>query len=278
LTINLLKEIQAKDAFQIICYENNTAAFFSNSVLLVEGDSDLIYIKEVARLLNSEWNFDIKNIPIISINGKSNIKRFVEFYNFFQIKCYCIVDSDVLIDGFEKFDVSEEIKLQRSNLLTVIDKLADEKGVEADLPRDKIKEIVRRYTWKDSFNRLKIIGQKISKGEAVTPEELIEIEFLFAEETNNRRRQIFTDKEIVVEGKADLLQALRSQNIFILSHGAIESYYPNGIVGDDKPTKALNAINFLKEQAGCKVHLPTITIGEEVKCELEIIYEKIFEA
>ena len=40
LTINLLKEIQAKDAFQIICYENNTAAFFSNRVLLVEGDSD----------------------------------------------------------------------------------------------------------------------------------------------------------------------------------------------------------------------------------------------
>lgn len=183
-----------------------------------------------------------------------------------------------MIDGFEKFEVSEEIKLQRSTLLTVIDKLADEKGVEADLPRDKIKEIVRRYTWKDSFNRLKIIGQKISKGEVVSPEELIEIEFLFAEETNNRRRQIFTDKEIVVEGKNDLLQALRSQNIFILSHGAIESYYPNGIVGDDKPTKALNAINFLKEQAVCKVHLPTITIGEEVKCELEIIYEKIFEA
>ncbi|MEO6135490.1 MAG: TOPRIM nucleotidyl transferase/hydrolase domain-containing protein, partial [Ginsengibacter sp.] len=278
LTINLLKEIQAKDAFQIICYENNTAAFFSNRVLLVEGDSDLIYIKEVARLLNSEWNFDIKNIPIISINGKSNIKRFIEFYNFFQIKCYCIVDSDALIDGFEKFEVSEEIKLQRSSLLTVIDKLADEKGVEADLSRDKIKEVVRRYTWKDSFNRLKIIGQKISKGEPVTPEELIEIEFLFAEETNNRRRQIFTDKEILVEGKSELLQALRIQNIFILSHGAIESYYPNGIVGDDKPTKALNAINFLKEQENCKIHLPTIKIGDEVKCELEIIYEKIFEA
>lgn len=278
LTINLLKEIEAKDAFQIICFENNTAAFFSNKVLLVEGDSDLIYIKEVARLLNSEWNFDIKNIPIISINGKSNIKRFIDFYKFFQIKCYCIVDSDALIDGFEKFEVSEEIKLQRSTLLNIIDKLVDEKGVEADLPREKIKEIVRRYSWKDSFNRLKIIAQKISKGEPVTAEELIEIEFLFVEEGNNRRRQIFTDKEIAVEGKSELLQALRNQNIFILSHGAIESYYPNGIVGDDKPTKALNAINFLKEQADCKVHLPTIKIDNEEKCELEIIYEKIFEA
>lgn len=276
LTINLLKEIQAKDAFQIICYENNTAAFFSSSVLLVEGDSDLIYVKEVARLINSDWNFDNKNIPIISINGKSNIKRFIDFYNFFQIKCYCIVDSDALIDGFEKFEVSEEIKLQRSNLLKAIDKIADEKGVEADLPRDKIKEIVRRYTWKESFNRLKAIGQKISKGETVTAEELIEIEFLFLEETNNRRRQIFTDKSIEIVGKSELLKVLRDNNIFILSHGAIESYYPDGIVGDDKPTKALNAIKFLEKQADCKSHLPTISIDGNEKCELEIIYEKIF--
>ncbi len=277
LTINLLKEIQAKDAFQIICYENNTAAFFSNKVLLVEGDSDLIYIKEVARLLNSEWNFEKKNIPIISIRGKSNIKRFIEFYNFFQIKCFCIVDSDALIDGFEKFEVPREITILRSKLMAAIDKLADEKGVQADLSSDKIKEIVRRYSWKESFSRLKIIGQKISKGEVVTAEELIEIEFLFLEETNNRRRQIFTDKEIIVEGKSELLRELRNQNIFILSQGAIESYYPNGIVGDDKPTKALNAINFLRQQIDCKSHLPTIKIDELNRCELEIIYEKIFD-
>lgn len=276
LTINLLKEIEAKDAFQIICFENNTAAFFSNKILLVEGDSDLIYIKEVARLLNSEWNFDIKNIPIISINGKSNVKRFIDFYKFFQIQCYCIVDSDALIDGFEKFEVSSEIKTQRNDLLTLLDKLANEKSTVADLSREKIKEIVRRYSWKDSFSRLKIIGQKISKGESVTSEELIEIEFLFVEETNNRRRQIFIDKEIFVEGKAELLQELRNQNIFILSHGTIEVYYPNGITGDDKPTKALNAIKFLQEQEDCRGHLPTIQINGNDKCELEIAFEKIF--
>ena len=277
LTINLLNEIQAKDAFQIICFENNTAAFFSNKILLVEGDSDLIYLKEVARLLNSEWNFDNKNIPIISINGKSNIKRFIDFYNSFQIKCYCIVDSDALIDGFEKFEVSEEIKKQRSDLLKELDKLANEYEIKADLTSEKIKEIVRRYSWKDSFNKLKIISQKISKGEVISKEELIEIEFLFLEENNNRRRQIFTDKKIAVPGKIELLNALRDQNIFILSHGAIESYYPEAIIGDDKPTKALNAIKFLKEQDDCKMHLPIIVIDHKEKCELEMIYEKIFD-
>lgn len=276
LTINLLKEIQAKDAFQIICYENNTAAFFANKVLLVEGDSDLIYIKEVARLLNNDWNFEIKNIPIISISGKSNIKRFVDFYNFFQIKCFCIVDSDALIDGFEKFDASDEIKAERSELLAMLDKIADEKEVLANLPVDKIKELTRRYSWKERYNRLKEIGQKMINGEAPSSEEIIELGMLFSEETNNRRRQIFTDKTILITEKYELLQKLRDNNIFILSHGAIESYYPEGITGEDKPTKALNAIKFLKEQQDCKVHLPTIKVGTEDVCELALIYEKIF--
>lgn len=277
LTINLLKEIEAKDAFQIICYENNTAAFFSNKVLLVEGDSDLIYIKEVARLLNIEWNFDIKNIPIISINGKSNIKRFIDFYKFFQIKCYCIVDSDALIDGFEKFDVPEAIKAERSNLLALLDKIADEKSVSADLNADKIKELSRRYTWKERYNRLKEIAIKIQKGEAPTAEEILELELLFSEESNNRRRQIFTDREISINEKNELLRKLRDLDIFILSHGAIEAYYPNGITGEDKPTKALNAVRFLKEQADCKTHLPTVKVGTDNFCELELIYQKIFE-
>lgn len=277
LTINLLKEIKAKDAFQIICYENNTAAFFANKVLLVEGDSDVIYIKEVAKLLNTEWNFETKNIPIISINGKSNVKRFIDFYNFFQIKCFCIVDSDALIEGFEKFSVPDEIKTKRDDLLKLLDKIADEKNTQPDLPVCKIKELTRRYTWKERYARLKEFGMKIKDGQSLTDEEILQIDYLFAEETNNRRRQIFTDKEIELEEKNELLHDLRELNVFILSHGAIESYYPNGMTGEDKPTKALNAIKFLKEEEDCKSHLPTIKVGDDEFCELELIFKLIFE-
>lgn len=99
---------------------------------------------------------------------------------------------------------------------------------------------------------------------------------LLSEEPNNKRRQVFTDKEITIAEKYELLQKLRDQNIFILSHGAIESYYPIGVTGEDKPTKALNAITFLKAQEDCKVHLPLIKIGDNNVCELELIYERIF--
>jgi len=276
LTINLLKEIAAKDAFQIICYENNTAAFFSSKVLLVEGDSDIIYLKETAKLLNPEWDFDAHNIPIISINGKSNVKRFTDFYGFFQINCFCIVDSDALIDGFEKFTVPEGIKKQREQLLSALDKIADEHVAQADLSANKIKELVRRYSWKDRYNKLKDLGLKIKVGEALTEEETLEIDFLFIEEENNLRRRVFTDKAIEIPEKYSLLAALRSINIFILSHGAIESYYPEGVTDDDKPTKALNAVGILRGHEDCRLHLPTIKIDNEEVCELEIIFEKIF--
>lgn len=277
LTVNLLKEIDAKDAFQIICYENNTAAFFANKIVLVEGDSDVIYVKEVAKLLNIEWDFDVKNIPIISINGKSNVKRFVDFYNFFNIKCYCIVDSDALIDGFEKFTVPDKIKTLREQLLITIDGIAKEKEVKSDLSVAKIKELTRRYSWRDRYNKLKVFGHKIKNEQVLTDEELMEIDFLFHEETNNIRRQIFTSNEIALQEKEMLLEELRSINVFILSHGAIESYYPKGVMGDDKPSKALNAAAILKGFDDCRAHLPAIKVGDEELCELEVIFKKIFE-
>lgn len=276
LTINLLKEIGVKDAFQIICYENNTAAFFANKVLLVEGDSDVIYLKEVAKLLNSEWNFETKNIPIISINGKSNVKRFIDFYSFFQIKCFCIVDADALIDGFEKFSVSNDIKTKRELLLSKLDQISNEQGTDADLPVSKIKELARRYSWKERYNKLKEFGLKIKAGSILSNDEILEIEYLFVEEENNLRRRVFTDKTLELEEKNILLQDLRELDIFILSHGAIESYYPNGVTGDDKPTKALNAIEILKKENDCKSILPLVKIGDQSHCELEIIFEKIF--
>jgi putative ATP-dependent endonuclease of OLD family len=37
-----LSGLGARDEFQIICFENNNAAFFAKKVVLVEGDSDVI--------------------------------------------------------------------------------------------------------------------------------------------------------------------------------------------------------------------------------------------
>ena len=276
LVINLSANVELKDAFQILCYENNTAAFFSNKVLLVEGDSDLIFVKEVARLLNPEWNFDNKNIPIISINGKSNVKRFRDFYKIFEIEVCALVDTDAFVDGFEKFEVTDEIKDLRSAIFKCIDSHAEKTNVTADLTASKIKELVRRYSWKERYDRLRVICKKVSVENTITAEELNEIDYLFHEEINNVRRRVLADPTFDAKEFIAFLAVLWKEKVFILSKGAIEDYYPIGITGADKPTKALNAVAFLKGCACINDHLPTIMYEGTERCELELIFEKIF--
>lgn len=276
LTINLNKEVSYKDAFQILCYENNTPAFFANKVLLVEGDSDLIYLKELSKAMNSNWNFDNHNIPIVRIQGKSNIKRFTEFYERFETKVYALLDLDMLIDGFEKFDCSEEAKTKRVEMLTKVDQLAEENLLEPDLKKSKIREITRRYTWKEKYKRLKEIAEKIKNNAELTEEDFSDIEYLFLEETNNLRRQILESEDGELDEKYDLLELLRKENLFVLSKGAIENYYPEGVEGSDKPTKAINAITKLKENQNLNEFLPKVKVGGAQICEMEQIFKQIF--
>ncbi len=276
ITVDLLNEIDTKDAFQIICYENNAAAFFSHKVLLVEGDSDLIYLKGIAKKLNEDWSFDYRNIPIISIDGKSNIKRFVEFYKRFGIRVFSLLDADVMIEGFEKFDVPEPIKEMRSQLLKLLDEIAENRNLSAVLKVDKIKEIIRRYTWRERYENLKNLARKVTAGTVLSEDEIMEIDYLFAEEVNNLRRQVFIDKSVSIPQKDTLLCELMKHDIFVLGSGAIESYYPPNTSGQDKPTKALNAIEILKDITAAQDFLPKIVQDDTERCELELIFSRIF--
>lgn len=276
ITVDLLEEIEAKDAFQIICYENNAAAFFSHKVLLVEGDSDLIYLKEIAKKLNEDWSFDYRNIPIISIDGKSNVKRFVEFYRRFGIRVFSLLDADAMIEGFEKFDVPQPVKELRNSLLSQLDKIAEDRRLIAVMKPEKIKEVIRRYTWRERYENLKTLARKVAAGSPLSDDEIIEIDLLFAEEDNSLRRQVFADNNIEIVGKDALLCELMNYDIFVLGRGAIESYYPPNTTGQDKPTKALTAIKILQGIDNAQDFLPKIMYEGQSKCELELIFNHIF--
>lgn len=278
LKINFVKDNSKKDAFQIICYENNSAAFFSDKVVFVEGDSDLIFLKELALLFSSEWDFDKKNIPIISINGKNNVSRFTDFYNTFDIQCYCIVDSDALIDGFEKFKVTKEINDLRNQLLQEMDAYIQSSSGNVEPSRQQIKSLIQGFTWKEKYSKLKNYARAIKNREVLTDEQLEELDYLFHYENSSARREILINPGFNSVNKSDLLDRLREQNIFILSHGAIEAYYPkiDGLSNLDKPSKALKAIEHLKSNNDFRSLLPIILVDSEQRCELEVIFEKIF--
>lgn len=120
-----LSDITSKDQFQIICFENNNAAFFADTVVLVEGDSDYLLFPHIARTLNPAW--DVARVPVhfARITGKGNIRRYRDFFRRFDVRVPVIADLDLLLNGFPLISPSEELKSARDDLLVKVDELIE---------------------------------------------------------------------------------------------------------------------------------------------------------
>ena len=276
--INFVQNSSYKDAFQIICYENSTPAFFSKKVLLVEGDSDLIFLKGLSPLINNTYCFDKLNIPIIRINGKSNIKRFINFYQHFDIEVFSLLDRDVLIDGFnhlELGDSKDELMQLREAFITKIDEICVEQNIAPQLKSSDIKSQRDSRSWVEKYYRLKDLTFKFEDQRTLTSDEFNEIRSLFEFETNNVRR-IALELEVTsnLPEKIALINKLYELGYFVLNNGAIENYYPSGYTGADKPSMALNALEILKTSD--LNYLPKISYLGSENCELSRIMGKIF--
>lgn len=276
--INFVQNSSYKDAFQIICYENSAPAFFSKKVLLVEGDSDLIFLKGLSPLINKTYCFDKLNIPIIRISGKNNIKRFINFYQHFDIEVFSLLDRDVLLDGFthlELGDSKDEVMQLREAFITKIDEICKEQNITPQLKSSDIKSQRDSRSWVEKYYRLKELTFKFEDQKALTNDEFNEIRSLFKFETNNVRR-IALELEVTsnLPEKIALINKLYELGYFVLNNGAIENYYPSGYTGADKPSMALNALEILKTSD--LNYLPKISYLGSENCELSRIMGKIF--
>lgn len=276
--INFVRDSSYKDAFQIICYENSTPAFFSKKVLLVEGDSDLIFLKGISTLINEDYCFDKTNIPIVRINGKNNIKRFINFYKHFDIEVFSLLDRDVLLDGFthlELGDYKKEVMQLREAFITKIDEICLEHNITPQFKSSDIKSQRDSRSWVEKYYRLKNLTIKFENEKNLTGEEFNEIRSLFEFEINHVRR-IALDLEITrnLTEKITLINRLYELGYFVLNNGAIENYYPSGYIGADKPSKALNALEIIRTSN--IEYLPKIHYENKDDCELSRMMNKIF--
>src|SRR3990172_3372424 len=105
-----LNGISPRDEFQIICFENNNAAFFAKRIVLVEGDSDLIVLPHIAETLKAEWNCRSCSVAFVRVSGKGSIARYRSFFARFEVPVFVITDLDTVDDGFEKLDLTESAK------------------------------------------------------------------------------------------------------------------------------------------------------------------------
>lgn len=274
-TIDLYSDMPKKDAFQILCYENNNAAFFCDKVVLCEGDSDIIYLKHISRTISSDWDFEKKNIGLIQIGGKGNIARYREFFKCFEVPVQVILDLDAIVDQFDRLGASDECAKLREKLLNEVDKIIIN-SQEYDVTTREAKAITGQNTFKEKYNRTKEIAQKIAKGSQVTPDEVIEFQNLFSKEKDCHRCKVIREKIEIQNEKMKLITALRKEGIHVLLKGSIEYYYPEGAEGSDKPTRALSACNQIKTKEDIFKLCDTVFHNDQAIPELQAIFDNIF--
>lgn len=233
-----LSDMTAKDQFQIICFENNNAAFFADTVVLVEGDSDYLLMPHIAKTLNPAW--DLTHVPLLfaRITGKGNIRRYRDFFSRFGVRVPVITDLDLLVNGFHHINPNDEIKDIRKKLLDKVDKLVvpDMDGSSAEDARNAHKSGELRSIWR----KVKEFQAKFKAGECTQSEHDEVVETFFAWQCQSERLDVLknnSDKQML-QLKHQLLEMLRCDDVYVLERGAIEQYYPETITGADKPSRA----------------------------------------
>lgn len=233
-----LSDVSAKDQFQIICFENNNAAFFADTVVLVEGDSDYLLMPHIARTLDPAW--DVARVPVVfsRITGKGNIRRYRDFFSRFNVRVPVIGDLDLLVTGFEHICPDKTVKDTRDRLLTKVDALI---VPEKDGPSGKhAKDAHESGQLKGLWRAVVECEAKLKEGLCTQDDLKAAVGAFFAWQRKSSRLDVLKnskDKEMMAL-KHKLLQDLRTVDVYVLERGAIEEYYPAAVGGKDKPSQA----------------------------------------
>jgi hypothetical protein len=264
-----------KDQFQIISFETGSHAFFSRRVILVEGDSELIALPHIAKMINSQWDLKANSISLVKINGKGSFKRYRDFFSKFNVNIMLLSDLDVLLDGFDKTDASDEMKAMRSDLLVAVDKIILDENLLANPSPKLLKEELQR-------ERVKALHLALVNAREMTnvAEQCRILDEIFVFQKTQPRLEVLSDSsraDIVLKKRA-LLAALRTTGIFVLEKGAIEEYYPDTVTGGDKPSMAQSFCKLVKNREEVIALCQMLDLAGVQKPELEVIMEQIFSA
>jgi hypothetical protein len=233
-----LSDMNSKDQFQIICFENNNAAFFADTVVLVEGDSDYLLMPHIAKTLDPSW--DVAQVPVhfARITGKGNIRRYREFFARFGVRVPVIADLDLLVNGFDHIAPGDAVKTARNNLLAKVDELVvpDANGPSTKDAKDAHDSGELRGLWR----RVRERQAELKAGACTQDDHDQAVEAFFAWQRKSDRLAVLktSNDGQLLQMKWRLLEMLRAVDVYVLERGAIEQYYPDTVMGADKPSRA----------------------------------------
>lgn len=278
-----LGETSARDQFQIICYENNNIAFFSDTVVLVEGDSDIIVLPHLAKIIDPSWNCSHLPVRFARIGGKGNIRRYRRFFERFDTRVLVVADLDLLVGGeFDQIDPTEEVRNLREQLLQAADALLECKGGVPEPKADQVKDAHARGDLRALWRRVRQLKAQHSAGQIPWSDVETGIDEFFAWERYWGRRDTIRESSdpSLLALKMALLENMRRHGVFVLERGAIENYYPDAVCGDSKPIKAQNFCNTVTDKSQA---LSLCSGGHRLPdgtalTEFEVIFRSIFPA
>lgn len=235
-----LAGFKPRDEFQIICFENNSAAFFSKRIVLVEGDSDFIAFPHIAEMLNKDWDCRTRSVAFVRVGGKGSIARYRRFFARFDVPVFVITDLDCVLEDFDKLDPSDTAKALRSELIQKTDAVNAAAGLAPVAKADDIKKAQAQPELKRLWENVRATKAAYDADKTRLADLDAAVALFFAWEKKSIRRDCIQKAEQaeVRTPKLALIWELRKNGVFVLERGALEDYYPAGITGRDKPSRA----------------------------------------
>lgn len=231
--------INHRDAYQIVQHENNEAAFFAQSVVLVEGDSDTFTYPHLARLIRPEWDDIDKNIMFVKIAGKGNIKRYREFFSSFNIPIHVITDLDALVRGFEQLTRDEGIQATHSSLMGRIGETISD---ASELNSKTVRRITARRSnaelWSAAQSHLSDWRDAPSHDVARLLEDTLSELFDSGNGDAKLNELANPSSEEISSARDAVISSLAEQNVYVLRRGDLETYCRTN-AGKDKVSTAI---------------------------------------
>lgn len=192
----------AKQLFNIVNSENNERIFFADKVVLVEGLSDKIFFEAALRHTGGQPKGAI--LEIVSVGGKSLFPAYQRLLRACRVKHAVIADLDYV----------EEVGTEQIKGLFVIDRRA-------------IKHVITDPASRDAATLILAIDSAVATGAWGDAGKLWEY-------IKSRQRRLRTNlSEEEVGHLAQFIETKRSEQIFLLSRGALEAYLPEGYRSKD---------------------------------------------
>lgn len=214
-----------KDLIKILTYRNASRIFFSDYVILVEGDSDeyfftFFYENHIRNRFLSD-----ADVEILYIGGKGNFSKWKDFLDLFNINSSFIGD----FDNIKEFDIIKKLGIDLNDLIH-----QSKEFIIAKL----IKERFIPETSKDGQELFRQLDLIISKKFEVTEDDkdnLVNLWIYLIEKQGVKVKHILhylsQTNKILLSNVTDEIVKLYPKKIFILKDGDLEEYLgiPKGL-------------------------------------------------